>query len=176
MSVNGETRVEAYAASPLTRGVLDAASFNPDSPPSSLEAIPAPVLDVLLDTQPTPSSDFTTQKTTSRAHYEAARLRNGLIDRTEPREVVLYNEHGELTEGSFRNVAFWRDGGWVSPAASSGGLPGTVRRWMLENGMVRQMTILKKDVRPGEWVLLTNGVDVTILGKVVENKANIGAI
>lgn len=150
---------------------MDAAYFNPETSEAwgkgDVSTAPQPVLHVHLDTQSTTSSLFTSNKTTSRAHYEAARSRVGLKDRNEPQEVILYNENGEVMEGSFRNVAFWRDGGWVSPANSSGGLPGTVRRWLIEQDLLKVGVIHKEDIHPGDCVLLTNGIDVTILGRMV---------
>jgi len=170
LSREGEFRVQALSARPLLRRALDAAYFNPDTwqgtSNGNTAAVPQPVLKVYMDTESTPSSMFTSYKTTARAHYEAAQRRIGMTDRT--KEVVLYNENDEITEGSVRNVAFWRDGGWVSPPNSSGGLPGTIRRWLLEHGILKEKIMHKYDMHPGEWVLLTNGVDITILGRVEE--------
>ena len=156
--------METFPASPLQRELLAAAYFNPDR--DNEEQAPQPVLKVSLDTQPTPSSPFTSFKTTSRAHYDAARERVGIKDRKEPREVILYNEEGEITESSLRNVSFWRNGIWVSPPDSSGGLPGTVRRHLMDIGLLREGVIRKEDIQPGEWVMMSNGVDVTILGRI----------
>ena len=119
-------------------------------PSGSSTSPPQPVLSVYLDSKSTPHTFYTEHKTTRRAHYDAARGRIGLgADRTVPKEVILWNESGEIMEGSARNVAFWRPWnndddqtdskesplyGWVSPANSSGGLTGTMRRWMMENG------------------------------------------
>ena len=162
LSHEGHMRCETFPVPEQKQGFLDALSFIP----STESKAPAQLLAVYIDTEPTRSSEFTSYKTTARAHYNAARSRRNLHDRDEPKEVVLWNERGEITEASFRNVAFWRDGSWVTPKASSGALPGTVQRWMLESGKIREGTILKDSVRNGEWVLLSNGWDVTVLGKV----------
>lgn len=170
LSREGELRAQALATRPLLRGALDAAYFNPDTWKANshgdIANVPQPVLKIYVDTMPTPSSMFTSYKTTSRAHYEAAQRRIGMTDRM--KDVILYNENDEVMEGSVRNVAFWRDGGWVSPPNSSGGLPGTIRRWLLEQGILKERIIHKSDIQLGEWVLLTNGVDITILGRVEE--------
>lgn len=167
LSSVGELRVEAHPTRPFTRDPLRAASIstNPQTiPPSDL---PSPIFSVYLDTRPTPASAFTAFKTTSRAHYDAARARRGIADRRELREVLLYNERGEVSEGSVRNVAFWRGDGWVTPPERSGGLPGTVRRYLLEKGLVKEGIVRVADVRVGEYVLLSNGWDGTVLGRVV---------
>ncbi|KLO16581.1 hypothetical protein SCHPADRAFT_205624 [Schizopora paradoxa] len=170
LSREGEFRVQALPTRPLLRGALDAAYFNPDvwqaSSDRDITNVPQPVLKVYVDTEQTPSSMFSSYKTTYRSHYEAAQLRIGMTDRM--KDVILYNENNEVMEGSVRNVAFWRDGGWVSPPNSSGGLPGTIRRWLLEQGILKERVIHKTDLQPGEWVLLTNGVDITILGRIEE--------
>ena len=82
---------------------------------------------------------------------------------------MLYNEEGEITEASARCVAFWRDGGWVTPRLEAGGLAGTVRRYLLEQGLMREGIAKKEDIVVGEWVLLLNGWDVTVLGRIVDN-------
>ncbi|KIJ36987.1 hypothetical protein M422DRAFT_178757, partial [Sphaerobolus stellatus SS14] len=81
-------------------------------------------------------------------------------------EVLLYDEGGWIMEGSVRNVAFWRDNRWVTPPLHRGGLNGVVRRWLLENGRVIEEDVRKEDVRVGEVVLLSNGVEGCSLGVV----------
>ncbi|TDL17568.1 hypothetical protein BD410DRAFT_822616 [Rickenella mellea] len=166
LSIDGSLKAEPYSASSLQRPPLAAAYFNPTALSNS--SPPQPILSVHLDTQPTPSTLYTSFKTTFRAHYDSARTRASIFDRTTPREVIMYNESSEITEGSLRNVAFWREGGWVTPSLDSGGLDGTVRRYLLEKGVLREERIMKDDVKPGEWVLLSNGIDVTILGRMVD--------
>ncbi|GJJ15025.1 hypothetical protein Clacol_009298 [Clathrus columnatus] len=123
---------------------------------------------VYLDTEPTPSSDFTSYKTTRRDHYNAARQRVGLTPSTVDGEVILFDEEGQITEGSTRNIALWRDARWVSPVG--GGLKGVVRRWLLEQGRVVEGTIRKEDAKTGEIVLLTNGVEGCTLGIITDGK------
>lgn len=87
-------------------------------------------------------------------------------------EVVLFNEGGEITEGSFRNVCFWKEGrGWVSPPnRKSGGIGGTVRRWMIEQGRVQEGVLRVDELTEGDWVLLSNGVEGCSLGRFVLNQ------
>lgn len=85
----------------------------------------------------------------------------------------MWNEAGEVTEGSIRNVAFWRQWGnskegWVTPNLSTGCLGGTVRRWMIEAGNVREGNILAADVKTAEWVLLSNGVEGASIGQIAD--------
>lgn len=120
---------------------------------------------VHLDSSPTPPSLFTSHKTTSRAHYLAARSRAGLASYDS--EVLLWNPAGDVTEGSITNVAFWRAGRWVTPRLDSGGLGGVMRRWLLEQGAWSEGTVRKDDVRSGERVLLSNALRGVVVGEVV---------
>jgi 4-amino-4-deoxychorismate lyase len=99
-----------FTPSPLTGGALALGStdFLPTAPPQWT---------LRLDTQPTPSSPFTLLKTTKRAMYDTSR------DRALPenpsgaayREVMLYNEVSELTEGTLTSLYLYRGGRWVTP-------------------------------------------------------------
>lgn len=90
---------------------------------------------VLVDTEATPSSDFTRYKTSRREHYDAARTRAQIPSYTALAEVLLHNTEGLITEGSLTTVYLQRNGRWVTPSASSGANLGTTRRWALETGL-----------------------------------------
>ena len=165
LSSSGDLRVEAHPTRPLSRDPLFGARINPATTPP--ERLPQPILAVHIDTQSTSVSLFTAHKTTQRSQYNAARARFGIVDRRSPHDVLLYNDRREVTECSVRNIAFWRGEGWVTPPARCGGLPGVVRRYLLEYGYVKEGTIKLSDVRIGEIVLLSNGWDGTILGRIV---------
>ena len=62
-----------------------------------------------------------------------------------------------------------RGDGWVTPSERAGALPGTVRRYLLERGIVREGTIRASDLRAGEWVLLSHGWDGTLLGRITRD-------
>ena len=51
------------------------------------------------------------------------------------------------------------------------GLPGTVQRYLLEQGLLEESEkpIKKEEVRVGDWILLSNGWEGTVLGVVVPN-------
>lgn len=112
----------------------------------------------LLDTQATVPSPFTSFKSTHRSHYSEARARMGLKSFQDPIEVFLLNPKGQVMEGSFTNVYFYRDGRWVTPTLASGGHAGTVRRWLLEHGLCEEGVVLADSVFDGEKCLISNGV------------------
>jgi len=102
---------------------------------------------------PTPKSLYTKHKTTYRPHYDE--LRNGLDTST---EVLCQNEQGEVSEGTICTPYFWRNGKWVTPAASCGGNIGTTRRWALQKELAAEGIIKAEDVELGEVIWLSNGV------------------
>jgi 4-amino-4-deoxychorismate lyase len=117
---------------------------------------------LFLDKISTPSSLFTATKTTNRGHYQAARARFGLPDAGGPADVILWNSKGMITETSVRNLAFFRHGRWITPHDSTGCLPGVMRRWLLERGLVvtdDQGWLKRDNVREGELVLIFNAVE-----------------
>jgi 4-amino-4-deoxychorismate lyase len=81
---------------------------------------PSPLIKIYIDSQPTPKSLYTSYKTTRRPHYTAARERANIPAFETPMETLLWNEDEEVTECTIRNVAFWRDGGWVTPPLPTG--------------------------------------------------------
>ncbi|KAK6512183.1 hypothetical protein TWF481_001074 [Arthrobotrys musiformis] len=132
---------------------------------------------VHLDTIPTPPTDLTRYKTTSRTHYNDARTRASITTFTEPKEVILWSPEGWIMEGSITNVYFYREeqGGWITPSTpmddltarkGKGGTAGTVRRWLIEKGMVRVGDLKKDEVVLGEVVWLSNGVKGLVLGRI----------
>jgi branched-subunit amino acid aminotransferase/4-amino-4-deoxychorismate lyase len=136
------------------------------SPEKGEPKFPDLVYTVYLDNTPTTPSEFTSYKTTRREHYNAARDRAGIKSRGENKEVIMFNDEGQIMEGSVSCVGFWRDGSWLLPPLSSGGLAGVDRRWLLEQGKVKEGNLTKDDVKEGEYVLLTNGWIGAQLGKL----------
>jgi len=163
LSQAGDVKARAFPTVPLDHDLLYPSTFKPDD--CSSFNFPSRQLRVYIDTEPTPTSLYTSYKTTARGHYDAARTRLG-ISAAEPEEVLLFNGGGDVMEGSVRNVAFWRDGRWVTPGLESGCLAGTVRRWLLEQGRAIEGNIRREDVSVGEWVLLCNGVEGCLLGVI----------
>lgn len=121
---------------------------------------------VLVDTEHTEPSEFSTYKTSKRDIYDSARGRAGLTSFAEPREVLLVNTKGEIMEGSLTSVIFWRGGRWVTPPVESGGQKGTTRRWLIEQGMVLEENVKAESLRDGEECWLSNGVRGLIYGRM----------
>uniref|UniRef100_A0A093VIM9 Aminodeoxychorismate lyase n=1 Tax=Talaromyces marneffei PM1 TaxID=1077442 RepID=A0A093VIM9_TALMA len=135
---------------------------------------------LVIDTTSTEPSQFTTYKTTSRDHYNAARKRVGITSRTDPVEVLLFNPEGEVMEGSITCVYFrtrphyqphhrhhhrrrnqeegkiWAE--WVTPPLSSGGMVSVTRQYALYHGFCAEQVIRVDELVDGERCLISNGV------------------
>lgn len=75
-------------------------------------------------------------KTTHRTIYEDARRAHPTVD-----DVVLWNERGEITEGTIANVVVEVDGVRVTPPVECGLLAGTFRAEMLARGEIKEAVI-----------------------------------
>jgi len=96
--------------------------------------------------------EFVRHKTTRREHYAAfAPTRPGVFD------TVLWNEAGEITEGTFGNVAALLDGRWITPPVTCGLLPGVGRAVALREGRIAEGILRREDVpRVQGWAFLNS--------------------
>ncbi|KAF2871586.1 hypothetical protein BDV95DRAFT_618968 [Massariosphaeria phaeospora] len=101
-----------------------------------------PTWAVKLDSAPTLSSPFTLLKTTHRDFYDASRERALPENLVAPayREVMLYNECQELTEGSMTSLYVFRGGKWVTPPVGvpAGQLDGDTLKTGQDEGELRK--------------------------------------
>ncbi len=92
-------------------------------------------------------------KTTHRRVYEEAFKNRDSAD-----DVLLWNARGEVTESCLANVMVKLNGIWHTPPLSSGLLPGTMRRHLLETGQAREAVISREALRNASEVALVNSV------------------
>ncbi|KAF5368415.1 hypothetical protein D9758_002171 [Tetrapyrgos nigripes] len=165
LSQNGDISVSATPLPSFSSDPAAACSFNPLSGASYEGAL----VSLAVDSEATPSTIFTTTKTTQRTLYDQARARAGIPAISPTSDVLLFNEDGLITESSICNVAFYRSSKWITPATSTGCLPGVLRRYLLSKSYIHEDTehTLRRDaIKDGEWVLLFNGVQGCRLAKV----------
>ena len=97
-------------------------------------------------------SEFVRFKTSRRSHYERFAPQNAHIFDT-----VLWNEAGEITEGTRGNVAALIDGQWVTPKLSCGLLNGVGRQVALAQRQMVEGTIRTADVpRVQQWAFVNS--------------------
>ncbi|MCE1227387.1 MAG: aminodeoxychorismate synthase component I [Geobacteraceae bacterium] len=92
-------------------------------------------------------------KTEQRERYNQARQEHPAAD-----EVLLCNNRGELTEGSFTNLVLKLDEKLVTPPLSSGLLPGVMRQELLEQGKIKEQVLYPQDLQRAEEIWLINSV------------------
>ena len=115
----------------------------PAPPVVSLQLAPAPFAEA--------HSEFVRFKTSRRAHYERFAPPSPVFD------TILWNEAGELTEGTRGNVAALIDGQWVTPPVSCGLLNGVGRQVALAEGRVVEGVIRLADVsKVQQWAFVNS--------------------
>jgi para-aminobenzoate synthetase/4-amino-4-deoxychorismate lyase len=98
---------------------------------------------------------FLYHKTTHRPLYDEERRRafeDGLDD------VIFLNERDEITEGTITNVFVEISGILYTPPVTSGLLPGTLRRHLLDTGRCRERILTLDDLKRAEAIYLGNSV------------------
>lgn len=114
----------------------------------------APALRVAVSTFKVDSNDnMLYHKTTRRELLDAARS-----SRPDADEVLLLNEHGQLTEGSYHSLVVKFDGQLVTPPLTCGLLPGVLRGELLEQSKIIERTLYPDDLKRADEIWLINSV------------------
>jgi para-aminobenzoate synthetase/4-amino-4-deoxychorismate lyase len=140
LSRSGEVRVETQA--------MEIAGFSGDVSPCRR------AVKVRLADEPVDSCNvFLYHKTTLRNVYDRARQAH-----PDAEDVLLWNEHGRVTESSIANVVFEMDGRWYTPPIADGLLAGTYRRMLLESGKAEERSLQVEDIQRCDRLFLVNSV------------------
>jgi len=120
---------------------------------------------VLADSPVDRNNPFLYHKTTFRSVYEQARAAapQGIDD------VLLYNQHGELTETTIANIVVSLDGSRYTPPIRCGLLGGTLRKNLLENGEIEERILSINCLRHAESITLINSVRGQVPAVLVKN-------
>lgn len=112
----------------------------------ALADTPSPVLLALaphaIDTDGA-AAEFIQHKTTRRELYEGFAAHKP----AEAFDLLLWNARGELTEGTFCNIALLLDGKWLTPTLDSGLLPGVLREELLAQGRISEARLTVDDLQ-----------------------------
>lgn len=100
---------------------------------------------------------FLYHKTTQRQVYDQALLAVQAID-SECRDVLLWNQRGELTESCRANIVVEKDGDLLTPPIHCGLLAGTFRACLLKQGKIREKVIHSTELPTVRHVWLINSV------------------
>ncbi len=112
----------------------------------------------------TPDNVWLFHKTTNRSVYEKARVSRPGVD-----EVILWNEAGEVTEGTIYNIVLDMDGRLQTPPVSCGLLAGTFRQHLLQSGKIEEKRLLLDDLHQCRKVYLINSVRLWQEAEIVES-------
>jgi para-aminobenzoate synthetase / 4-amino-4-deoxychorismate lyase len=130
------------------QGLLSQQNYTLDIEPPNLP------LRVRIAHDPVNSNNiFLFHKTTNRDVYENARLHQSDCD-----DVLLFNEHDELTETSISNLIFELNGKLVTPPTRCGLLSGTFRSHLLKQGKIRERIVKLADLPNCTQIFLINSV------------------
>jgi len=128
--------------------------------------LPGPVegpVPVALSGDPVDRNDASLfHKTTRREPYDRRRA-----TRPHAFDVLLVNQEGEVTEGTFTNVVVDLDGERVTPPLDAGLLPGVFRAGLLSRGEVRERTLLPGDLVRSRRIWLVNALRGWIEARLV---------
>lgn len=103
------------------------------------------------------ANPFVRYKTTHRALYEQAR-QAALAATPAAEDVLLVNEHGEVTESTIANVVVDLNGTWVTPPRAAGLLPGVFREHLLATRRIVEARVWPADLRTARAIYLANSV------------------
>lgn len=92
-------------------------------------------------------------KTEARERYDAARQEHPEAD-----EVLLVNNRGELSEGSYHSLVLRLNGRLVTPPLDCGLLPGVMRQELLEQGTIVEQVLRPADLKQTTEIWLINAV------------------
>lgn len=126
------------------------------SPQNSLQVCLAPVS---IDS----SNRFLFHKTTNREIYDEA-----CAARPDCDDVILWNEHGEITESTVANIVVPIQGQLCTPPRSSGLLAGTFRAELLAEGKIQERVITIEELRQAKDFFLINSVRKCMPAKLVD--------
>jgi para-aminobenzoate synthetase/4-amino-4-deoxychorismate lyase len=115
---------------------------------------PAGPIRVAMAKSPVNSNNvFLYHKTTNRRIYEEAKASRPEFD-----DVILYNERGEITEGSSSNIVVELDGKLFTPPVSCGLLGGTFRSSLIKAGVISERVISVEDMKDCSRIYFINSV------------------
>ncbi|MFY9263240.1 MAG: bifunctional anthranilate synthase component I family protein/class IV aminotransferase [Arcanobacterium sp.] len=127
----------------------------PDVPPSKPDADELNhAIRIEIDDHAVDSRDWRRQhKTSMRQMLVDAKNRHPHAD-----EVLLTNEHGQITEGTVTNVVALIDGRWVTAPIKDGLLPGVGRAVLIERGVVSERPVTVDEVHRAEALAVVNAL------------------
>jgi para-aminobenzoate synthetase/4-amino-4-deoxychorismate lyase len=168
-----ERHVARLAASAAYWGI----PFDPVIVGDALSAVGGPVaLKVRLVLGASGTAEVSSETLPSWDEPVGLRIWEGRVDQSDPRwahklhdrsrypvgdygvEIVMLNLDGEVTETNISNVMLRFDHTWLTPAVSSGCLPGVQRELALDLGLAVEASLTIEDMNRADEIAVTNAV------------------
>src|SRR5687768_8613525 len=92
----------------------------------------------------------TTRNRVSQVRDRSCSCELGTAPSSRSDDVVLVNEHGEVTETTIANIAIRLDERWWTPPTTAGCLPGVERARLLGLGRLHERRLTVDDLRAAE--------------------------
>lgn len=108
-------------------------------------------------------------KTTNRSRYADLRTERPDVD-----DVIICNEHGEVTETTIANLAVLLGGRWWTPPLDCGLLPGVERGRLLEVGKLAEMVLTVADLGAAQELAVVNSLRGWQPAVFIEDRAEEG--
>jgi branched-chain amino acid aminotransferase len=106
--------------------------------------------------------------------YQANRLALREAESQGAWDTLLMNERGRLVAGSRSNLAAVVGDRVVTPPASDGCLPGTVRRRLLERGVIEERSLVPEDLKDCEVLLMNSLIGVMPVSQIDGQASPVG--
>ncbi len=123
------------------------------SPVRGFETMPTARTVVLASTPIDRHQRALHHKTTRRTVYDTHRQQH-----PEAFDVLLWNQQHELTEFSYGSLVLEIDGAWLTPALSSGLLPGVMRAELIARGEIVERVLMVSDLARAQSIWFINSV------------------
>jgi len=111
-------------------------------------------VELVVDAEPVDSTQRWLYHKTTRRHTYTSRARR----HPDADDVVLVNEHGQLTETTTANLAVRLDGTWWTPPVAAGCLPGIQRAALVELGQLRERALTPRDLYHADRIAVLNSL------------------
>ena len=111
-------------------------------------------VELVVDAEPVDSTQRWLYHKTTRRHTYTSRARR----HPDADDVVLVNEHGQLTETTIANLAVRLDGTWWTPPVAAGCLPGIQRAALVELGQLRERALTPRDLYHADRIAVLNSL------------------
>jgi para-aminobenzoate synthetase/4-amino-4-deoxychorismate lyase len=110
---------------------------------SAIPTLPEGPVEVAIVPLPVAPGDFRLRhKTSDRAFYDSARIASGAVE-------IVFEQDGQLTEGSFTSLFVERGGQLLTPPLAAGLLPGVLRAELIETGRAFEAPVTRADLIDG---------------------------